>query len=262
MADELNSQRSRRALLAAAAGGAAALAATAAMPLTALADTGDPVIAGQANTADATTSLANSATGSDGFVATATGLGAGLIGSSTESAGVIGTSVDDTEAALRDDTVYTGVYGWAPTNEDPFGPFATGVWGDSSDVGVYGSGGTGLYGEGVAGVVGFGSGVGVFGYTDSPSAPGIEAYSDEGVALRVTGKVQFSRSGRKPMSSGKSNVVVTLAGSTKYSKIFAVLATSESGRWVRAVVPAAGKFTVYLNTTLTSSAVVSWFVID
>ena len=45
-------------------------------------------------------------------------------------------------------------------------------------------------------------------------------------------------------------------------KIFAVLATSEPGRYVRAVVPAAGKFTVYLNTTLTSSAVLSWFILD
>jgi hypothetical protein len=49
---------------------------------------------------------------------------------------------------------------------------------------------------------------------------------------------------------------------TTGSKIFAVLATSESGRYVRAVVPATGKFTVYLNTTLTSSAVVAWFVLD
>ena len=64
------------------------------------------------------------------------------------------------------------------------------------------------------------------------------------------------------MSDGKSSVVVTLAGTTSTSKVFAVLATSESGRYVRAVVPASGKFTVYLNTTLRSSAVVSCFVLD
>ena len=49
---------------------------------------------------------------------------------------------------------------------------------------------------------------------------------------------------------------------TTSSKVFAVLATAESGRWVRAVVPAAGKFTVYLNTTLASRATVAWFVLD
>ncbi len=69
-------------------------------------------------------------------------------------------------------------------------------------------------------------------------------------------------SGRLSMATGASSKAVTLAGVTATSKVFAVLATSETGRWVRAVVPAAGKFTVYLNTTLTSSAVVSWFVLD
>jgi hypothetical protein len=81
-------------------------------------------------------------------------------------------------------------------------------------------------------------------------------------ALRVNGKVNFTRSGRVAMSSGAASKAVTLAGTTTTSKVFAVLATSESGRYVRAVLPAAGKFTIYLNTTLTSSAVVSWFVLD
>jgi len=81
-------------------------------------------------------------------------------------------------------------------------------------------------------------------------------------ALKVTGKVALSRSGRKAMSSGSSSALIYLEGVTTGSKVFAVLATSESGRWVRAVVPAAGRFRIYLNTTLSSSAVVSWFVLD
>jgi hypothetical protein len=80
--------------------------------------------------------------------------------------------------------------------------------------------------------------------------------------LRVSGKVSLSRSGRQAMSSGTSSRAVTLAGVTSTSKVFAVLATGEPGRWVRSVIPAAGKFTIYLNTTLSSSAVVSWFVLD
>ena len=46
------------------------------------------------------------------------------------------------------------------------------------------------------------------------------------------------------------------------SRVFAVLASNRSGRYVRAVVPAAGKFTIYLNTTVTSTTVVTWFVLD
>ena len=64
------------------------------------------------------------------------------------------------------------------------------------------------------------------------------------------------------MLSGASSKTISLAGVTSSSKVFGVLATNRGGRWIRAIVPASGKFTVYLNTTLISSAVVSWFVLD
>ena len=54
------------------------------------------------------------------------------------------------------------------------------------------------------------------------------------------------------MSSGTRTKTVSLPGTTSTSKVFAVLATSESGRYVRAVVPASGSFKIYLNTSLTS----------
>ena len=131
-----------------------------------------------------------------------------------------------------------------------------GVWGDSPDIGVYGSGGLGVLGYG---------GVGVEGDANSASGSvGVWAWAPttSQVALKVTGKVSLSRSGRHAMASGTSSKAVSLTGVTTTSKVFAVLSTSESGRYVRAVVPAAGKFTIYLNTALTSSAVVSWFVLD
>ena len=269
MADELDTQRSRRALLAAAAGGAAALAATAAMPLTALAATGDDMIVGQANTADATTSLANSTSGSDAFAATASGLGTALKGTSTGTAGVWGVGTDGTGAATAASAAYTGVYGWSPTNPDAFG---VGVWGDSEDYGVYGTGVIGTLGDGEIGSLGIGTDVGVLGdgatgvagFARADASPGVLAVaaSPAGIAFQAYGKVRFDRSGRVAVASGKSSVVVTLAGSTKYSKVFAVLATSEASRYVRAAVPAAGKFTVYFNAALRSSAVVSWFVLD
>jgi hypothetical protein len=234
-----------------------------------MAATGDDMVAGQANTADATTSLANSTSDSDAFVATATDLGTGLKGTSTGTAGVWGVGTNATGAATASAAAFTGVYGWSPTNPDAFG---VGVWGDSDDFGVYGTGVIGTFGDGQIGSVGVGTDMGVLGegptgvagFALADGSPGVLAVaaSPSGIAFQAFGKVKFDRSGRVAVASGKSSVAVTLAGSTKYSKVFAVFATSEASRYVRAVVPAAGKFTVYFNAALTSSAVVSWFVLD
>ena len=53
-----------------------------------------------------------------------------------------------------------------------------------------------------------------------------------------------------------------MAGVTSTSKVFAVLNSNRSGRYVRAVVPATGKFTIYLNTSVSSSTYVAYFVFD
>lgn len=258
MASEDLKPRSRRALLTAAAGAAGALAAGAAMPLTTAA-THLPLQAEQDNPTVATTSVTDSGSDSTAFAANATGSGAGygLLGTSLGAGGVVGWSVSAPDASWFQPTftAYTGVFGSAPAHPDADSS-ATGVWGDSADVGVLGTGSSGVIGYGGIGVEGDANtqagSVGVWAW-----APSTAQY-----ALRVTGKVNFSRSGRKSMLSGRSNVAIGLPGVTATSKVFAVLATSESGRWVRAVVPAAGKFTIYLNTTLSSSAVVSWFVLD
>jgi hypothetical protein len=254
MADTSATPRSRRALLAAAAGGAAALAAQAALPLSAAAASGDPVLAGTANTADASTSLTMTTADQLAFKATANGFAAGLAGSSSGSAGVAGFSISEEGAASAVETSYTGVYGWSPAPPDDTS-VGVGVWGDSDDWGVYGQGTVGVYGYGH---------VGVIGEADSSTSPGVIAYgmTTSTPALQVVGKVKFNRSGRKSIAAGKSSVVVTLAGTTSTSKIFAVLASNRSGRYVRAVVPAAGKFTIYLNTTVSSSSTISWFVLD
>ena len=107
-------------------------------------------------------------------------------------------------------------------------------------------------------------GVGVFGYSGDPSTIGVHAYagSTDRVALKVTGKAQFSRSGRATILAGASTKAITLAGVTTGSLVFAVLGSNRSGRWVRAVVPAAGKFTIYLNTSVTSSTFVTWWVLN
>ena len=97
-----------------------------------------------------------------------------------------------------------------------------------------------------------------------PNSIGVWAFAPttSQFALKVTGKVSFSRSGRRAVAARKSYLLVPMVGVTSSSKVFAVLATSESGRWVRAVVPTTGKFYVYFNLALASSAVVSYFVLD
>ena len=87
------------------------------------------------------------------------------------------------------------------------------------------------------------------------------APSNSQKALVVSGKVSFSRSGRKSIERTASTTV-SLSGVTTSSKVFAVLATNEKGRWVRSAVPGTNSFVIRLNTALSSSAVVSWFVLD
>lgn len=255
--DELTTPRSRRALLAAAAGAAGAFAANAAMPLTAAAAPAN-MQTESPNFTTLETSITDSGADSNAFAsnATGTGFGYGLLGTSAGGGGVVGWSVSEPSNTWFDPdlTGYTGVFGYSPTNPE-IGSAGAGVWGDSEDIGVAGSGAVGVYGYGSTGVIGEAA---------SSVEPGVLAYGLDGnsPALQVVGKVRFSRSGRKAMASGSSSALVYLGGVTTTSKVFAVLATNEPGRWVRAVLPAAGRFRIYLNTTLSSSAVVSWFVLD
>lgn len=259
MATEDPTPRSRRAILAAAAGAAGAIAASAALPLTAAAADPNDVVKGVDNPTTTTTTITNSG-GSTAFAAASsnnTGAGYGVLGTSTGAGGVVAWSAapPDTSWFGPELTAYTGVFGYAPSHPDST-MAATGVWGDSPDFGVAGTGWTGVYGAGGIGVYGeaenFAGNIAVWAWAPTVSQ----------TALKVTGKVSFSRSGRKAMRSGTKTKTVYLSGTTSTSKVFAVLATSEAGRWVRAVVPGSGKFTIYLNTTLTSGAVVSWFVLD
>jgi hypothetical protein len=253
MAEDQTPHRSRRSLLAAAAGGAAALAAQAALPLTAAAATGEPLELGTGNVATTATTLHQETADIDSFWSSGAGFGTGVQGSSTAGSGILGWSVTDEGSAPGADRASTGVYGWAPegTGEVP----GTGVWGDSADFGVYGTGYFGVYGYGA---------VGVTGQAATASSPAIRAVgaTTSSPALQVSGKVSFNRSGRKLIGAGKTSVVVSLAGVTTGSKVFAVLATNRSGRYVRAVVPTTNAFTVYLNTSYTATSTIAWFVLD
>jgi len=249
MASDPNAPRSRRALLTAAAGGAAAMAASAAMPLTAAAAP-LPMVTETAMATEALTSLTQATAGVVAFKFRTT---------NADAAAVLASTGDETGIAT--DTAFTGVYGWAP--EAPF-PVpepgiqyeGSGVWGDSPDDGVVGTGG-------LTGVLGLGGSTGVVG-VGGPGGIGVWAFGNTltDVALRVSGKVVFNRSGRNTIGAGKSSLKVTLAGVTSSSRVFAVLHSNRSGRYVRAVVPTTGSFTVYLNTTVTNATYVAWFVLN
>lgn len=272
MASEPNAPRSRRALLTAAAGGAAAMAASAAMPLTTAAADPNDVVKEANNPTTNLTSITDSGDRTIAFAVANVGVAPAMLaqnlagvatsvgetdpsdpGGITSAAGLYSFSTNVTDAAPYWLTTYTGIYGWSPTFPSPNG-FGTGVWGDSDDVGVYGSGSIGAWGDGFVGVRGDGGvgGVGVQAVASSAT----------GIGLAVSGKVQFSRSGRATIGAGKASIKVTLAGTTTSSRVFAVLHSNRSGRYVRAVVPTTGSFTIYLNTTVTSSTYVAWFVLN
>jgi hypothetical protein len=245
--------RSRRALLAAAAGGAAALAASAVMPLAAAAHDVDDVALGTDNPSTTATSISNSATDVDAFAGHATGTGLGVQGTSTGGAGLWGWSISAPPGWEPGFGAYTGIYGFAPASPttDTVG---AGVVGDSDDWGVYGQGTVGVYGYGSVGVVGESAG---------PDAGVVAlAASATDLGLEVVGKAKFSRSGRTTIAKGKASIKINLAGTSTSSHVFAVLGSVQTGRWVRAVVPSSGSFTVYLSASTTAAAFVHWFVIN
>lgn len=230
------------------------MAASAAMPLTAAAAP-TPMVTETAMTSTAQTSLSQTTAGAVAFKVRTTNPDAAALLASTGS-----------ETGIATDTAFTGVYGWAPEAPFPADPQyeGSGVWGDSPDDGVVGTGG-------LSGVLGIGGGTGVVGIGDDgvvgvggPGGAGVRAVADTAtdVGLAVTGKVQFSRSGRATILAGRSSIKVNLAGTTTSSRVFAVLHSNRSGRYVRAVVPTTGSFTIYLNTTVTASTWIAWFVIN
>jgi hypothetical protein len=160
------------------------------------------------------------------------------------------------------------------TNSSLAGPA---IWGTGTGAGVAGNSpsghgvagestsGTGVLGlsssqNGVRGVSG--TGHGVHGEATTTGVGVAAAAPLTGVALHASGKVVFTRSGKATMAAGTSTKTVALAGVTTGSLIFAILGSNATGRWVRAVVPAAGSFTIYLNTTVIALTPVSWFVLN
>ena len=111
---------------------------------------------------------------------------------------------------------------------------------------------------------------GVFGFVgadDPPTPPAgvavqATAETTAQIALNVTGKAKFSRSGRTSVAANTSSRKITMTGVTTASYIIATLQTRRTGVYVAAVVPAAGYFTIYLNKAVTSTTYVGYLVIN
>ena len=230
MTVEMTTPTSRRAILVGALGGLAGWVATAVGgPGIARAGIDGDVVLGTTNTTAGMTIVKSTAVDGKGFQAWSsalTGHGTGLYG-----------QVDGTGDGA------SGVYGIATASSGgTIG--AVGYSSSPSGVGVLGGGATGVRGEG----------------RSTGDTGGW--FKGDGFALRAEGKVHFSRSGRSKVTKGHSTFTKTLAGVSSSSHVFAVLGSNRSGHWVRAVVPSAGKFKVYLNAKVSSSTYVQWFVLD
>jgi hypothetical protein len=274
--DDTRTTASRRAVLAAALGGAAAWIATAlgqAQNVRAGSD-GD-VVLGASNTAAAVTTIEFA--GNDALVGrSAAPTHSGLWGDNTGNGyGVSGSTAGATTAGVwgNNSSSGTGVKGTSASGPglsgsstknaifgSSSGDLYTGVWGENTAAGygVYGTTGS----ADAAGVWGVNSAAGMGVQGTSDSGIGVSAGSKTGVALDVVGKARFSRSGKASVLAGKKSVKVTLAGVTASTLVFANLATNASGRYVAAVVPAAGSFTIYLNANAAAKVSVAWLVAD
>ena len=258
--------RTRRALLTAAAGGAAALAVSSIRPGGVAAAAANMQTETDNATGDAT-GVSNSADGVRALFGNATGEGTGVEGNSTTGFGVRGHSSDASDpenntsnagvvgvagdtANISENVGLTGVYGYSdPSPVDDF--VGAGVWGESADWGVIGTGGGGVLGDGS---------IGVLGTTSDPTGFGVFATTDDAdaIGLAVAGRAVFSRSGKATVNAGKSKEVVSLPGCTSNTLVIAVLAQSRGSRYVRAAVPESGKFTIYLSGNVSKNTKVSW----
>jgi hypothetical protein len=248
----------------------------------ATAATGDPVIAGQGNTAMSETFIVNQSTGNGLTVATNGGTGitgdggstgihgfgtTGVFGDSNNGNGVFGRTFSNTASGVSgqsDGTGY-GVSGRAAAG-------GTGVFGQGGENGVLATGGTfGVFASGTDyGVYASAPNHGVYGAATTNAGAGVEAQANSasGIALRVSGKAQFSRSGTAAITgtttTPKSSVVISNVALSGKSLVLATAQKNVAGVWVEAAVPnvSAKTVTIYLNKTVTVSYPVAWFIVE
>lgn len=264
--------RSRRALLGAAAGAAAAVAATAMAPAAALAADPNDVVLNQDNASTALTSITQGTADTAAFKAKGKGNGEGVVGTTdaTLLAGVVGYAGDPADSIYVQQSfdLNAGVYGYAAQNDASSGVMAEGptalyafgdwgVWADGYGVGVFASA--------------YNNGTGVHAHTGTVPAPaavsnvalrGTVSNAASQVGLQAYGRVQFpNRSGRVTFATGAASKAITVNGVSASNIAIAVLNANKTGVYVRAVVPATNKITIYLSKAAPSGTIVAWMVL-
>ncbi|HEY7042639.1 MAG TPA: hypothetical protein VH419_03125 [Nocardioidaceae bacterium] len=187
--------------------------------------------------------------------------------------GVVGHGAGDFSSGVRGSANGVQAIGVEATG---FGSGSTGVKASGSgadSTGVFGLGGrfgvTGITAGGC--IVLHGCAVGVQGTNtsngygvqgSSVDGVGVVASSANGTALSVSGKARFSRSGVVSIASGSTSKSVTLAGVTTSSMVL-VTAQQNKAVTVKAAVPAAGSFRIFLTGNAPSGGLkVAYFVLN
>jgi hypothetical protein len=201
------------------------------------------------------------------------GDGTGVFGYGVNKNGVFGISVSNTSSGVYGQNDGTG-YGVAGRATNGTGVLGDGVVGVNSQGSITGVRGTSLgAGDGVDGVannsccsavygLNDGTGNGVAGKADSGT--GVLASSTGGIALKVDGKAQFSRSGKASVASGQSSIVVQNVSLSTKSLVLATPQKNVAGVYVQAAVPnvSAHTVTISLNKTVGASYPVAWMVVE
>lgn len=292
----VEARTTRRALIA---GGLGTLAAAAVgRPTAASASDGDPLVLGEENAANRTTSIRNPsrnavtlqvrARGSGGIAVD--GLchrGFAIHGASTHGTGVAGESVFG--AALSGHAIEpgsVGVDGYANAGVGVRGgsDLDAGVLGESQyDIAVSGANISenapairGWAQNGQTGVLGLSTplggdavasptNVGVFGVCDASDGRGVLARSSDGVALETDGRVRFSTSGIATVPSGTAQVGVSAPFDVTASTKILAMPRSNPGavvvRWVE-IDAAANTFTIHMSGSVSSDTSVAWFALE
>jgi hypothetical protein len=214
----------------------------------------------------------------NGAPSTATSNSLGVLG--VGDTGVLGAGIFGVVGGV--DATGIGVYGSASASAIPNVYGKTGVIGQSdlggtaivgftglsapvppADTGIYGRSNTG--GANGRGLTGFcAAGIGLLGQTNT--GVGVRAYSgtNTGVALRVSGKAAFDRSGKLTITAGHSSITKTAIPLTSASFILATLQKNVAGLAIQAAVtnPAGSSFTIYLNKAPSVSVAVAWLAVN
>ena len=251
--------KSRRALLGAALGAAAASVANAlGKPTPVRANDPNDVLLGGSNVASAQTGISNSTTSSTvlGLASYSPGSGYALSAYSDLNIAVFGHGYATNLPAVKGwaSGESTGVYGYSG-HDVPAAKAYTGVYG-IADVG--GSAGRGVFGE-------CSLGIGVLGQSLGTGV-GVRAHNtnNSGLALKVTGKAAFDRSGKLTVLAGQSSVTKSSISLTSSSLVLATLQSNVAGLYVQGVVtnPGGSAFTVYLSKAPAANVTVAWMAVN